>query len=79
LVVQAVSTCPRAIATYAFRVLGTKLIQAECERENTASARVMQKCGMQYEGTMYDDDGLGNWEHRYRYVITAESGKNARG
>jgi|SRR5215471_13938569 len=62
-----------AAFTYAFTVLGTKLIHAECEIENTASARVMQKCGMQYEGTMDDDDGLGNWEHRYRYVITAES------
>jgi [ribosomal protein S5]-alanine N-acetyltransferase len=63
----------QAAFTYAFTVLGTRLIHAECERENAASARVMQKCGMQYEGTMYDDDGLGNWEHRYRYVITAES------
>jgi RimJ/RimL family protein N-acetyltransferase len=69
----------QAAFTYAFTVLRTKLIHAECEIENTASARVMQKCGMQYEGTMYDDDGLGNWEHRYRYVITAESRKNARG
>jgi hypothetical protein len=31
--------------------------RAECERENTASARVMQKCGMTYEGTVYDDNG----------------------
>ena len=65
--------------TYALTVLLTKLIHAQCERANTASARVMQKCSMQDEGTMYDDDGLGNWEHRDRYVITAESGKNARG
>ena len=50
----------RAVFTYAFTVLGTRLIHAECERENTASARVMQKCGMAYEGTTYDDDGLGN-------------------
>ena len=35
--------------------------------------RVMQKCGMEYEGTMYDDDGLGNWEHRDRCVITAQT------
>jgi ribosomal-protein-alanine N-acetyltransferase len=63
----------QAACTYAFTVLGTRLIHAECERENTASARVMQKCGMHYEGTRYDDDGLGNWEHRDRYVITAES------
>jgi RimJ/RimL family protein N-acetyltransferase len=65
----------QAACTYAFTVLGTRLIHAECERENTASARAMQKCGMEYEGTMYDDDGLGNWAHRDRYVITAQTGK----
>jgi ribosomal-protein-alanine N-acetyltransferase len=64
-----------AAFTYAFTMLGTRLIHAECERENTASARVMQKCGMEYEDTVYDDDGLGNWEHRYRYVITAQTKK----
>lgn len=63
----------RAVFTYAFTVLGTRLIHAEYERENTASVRVMQKCGMQYESTSYDDDGLGNWAYRHRYVITAES------
>jgi RimJ/RimL family protein N-acetyltransferase len=65
----------QAALTYAFTVLGTRLIHAECERENTASARVMQKCGMEYEGTMYNDDGLGNWAHRDRYVITAQTEK----
>ncbi len=63
----------QAAFTYAFTVLGTQRISAECEKENTASARVMQKCGMEYVGTIYDDDGLGNWEHRYRYVITAQT------
>ena len=58
--------------TYAFTMLGTQQIYAECARENTASARVMQKCGMEYEGMIYDDDGLGNWEHRYRYRITRQ-------
>src|SRR5256714_4609456 len=43
----------QAAFTYAFTVLGTRLIHAECERENTASARVMQKCGMEYESTVY--------------------------
>jgi len=65
----------QAAFTYAFTVLGTQRIHAECERENTASARVMQKCGMAYEGTTYDDDGLGNWAHRYRYLITAQTEK----
>lgn len=63
----------RTAFTYAFTELGTKLIHAECERENTASVRVMQKCGMQYAGTFYDDDGLGNWEYRYRYTITQQA------
>ena len=61
----------QAAFTSAFTVLGTRLIHAEYEQEHTASARVMQQCGMQYAGTVYDDDGLGNWAHRYRYVITS--------
>ena len=64
-----------AAFTFAFTALGTRLIHAECEIENTTSARVMQKCGMVYQGTVYDDDGLGNWEHRYRYVITSPAGE----
>ncbi len=62
----------QAAFTYAFTLLRTQRIYAECERENIASTRVMQKCGMKYEGTIYDDDGLGNWEYRYRYVITSQ-------
>jgi RimJ/RimL family protein N-acetyltransferase len=61
----------REVFAYAFNELGTQLIHAECELENTASARVMQKCGMEYERTLYDDDGLGNFEYRHRYVIRA--------
>lgn len=64
-----------AAFTYAFTVLGTRLIYAECEIENTTSARVMQKCGMVYAETVYDDDGLGNWGHRSRYIITSPAGE----
>ena len=32
-------------------------------------ARVMQKCGMEYEGMFYDADFAGNWAIRYRYKI----------
>jgi RimJ/RimL family protein N-acetyltransferase len=49
----------------------TRLVQAECETQNIASARVMQKCGMEYEGKFYDDDIEKNWANRYRYKITA--------
>lgn len=59
----------RAVFAYEFTVLGTRRILAECEMQNTASARVMQKSGMSYEGTYYDDDFEGNWAMRHRYTI----------
>jgi RimJ/RimL family protein N-acetyltransferase len=61
----------RAAFTYEFTVLGTQRIIAECETENVASARVMQKSGMAYEGTFYEADFEGNWANRHRYTITA--------
>jgi hypothetical protein len=39
-----------AALTYEFTVLGTHQIVAECEAEGVASARVMQKGGMEYGG-----------------------------
>ena len=59
----------QAAITYEFTVLGSRCIIAECETENVASARVMQKCGMEYEGMFYDADFEGNWAYRYRYKI----------
>lgn len=60
---------------YAFNVLGTCRIFADCELGNTASARVMQKMGMEYEGIFSDDDGEGNWAQSYRYSMTREQSK----
>jgi RimJ/RimL family protein N-acetyltransferase len=37
-----------AVFAYEFSVLGTRRIIAECETQNTASARVMQKSGVHY-------------------------------
>jgi ribosomal-protein-alanine N-acetyltransferase len=65
----------RAAFTYEFTVLGTQRIIAECETQNLASARVMQKSGMAYEGTFYDADFEGNWANRYRYSITSQAGE----
>jgi RimJ/RimL family protein N-acetyltransferase len=62
----------RAAFTYEFTVLGTQEIIAECEPENIASARVMQKSGMTYVGTYYDADFEGNWAERHHYKITAQ-------
>jgi [ribosomal protein S5]-alanine N-acetyltransferase len=41
-----------AVLTYAFGTLELNRIEAECLPDNVASARVMEKCGMLYEGTM---------------------------
>ena len=63
----------RAVFTHEFTVLRTHRIIAECEIPKLASARVMQKCGMAYEGTFYDADFEGNWANRYRYSITSQA------
>lgn len=41
-----------AVMEYCFKTYDLKRIQARCKAENTASARVMQKIGMEYEGTL---------------------------
>ena len=63
----------RAVFTYEFTVLGTHRIIADCEIANLASARVMQKCGMAFEGTFYDADIEGNWANRHLYSITSQA------
>lgn len=62
----------QAVFNYEFTVLGMRRIIAECETANTASARVMQKNGMKYEGTFYDSDLEGNWKKRHRYGISSQ-------
>jgi|SRR5579871_434687 RimJ/RimL family protein N-acetyltransferase len=63
----------RAAFEYEFTVLGTEQIISECETENIASDHVMQKSGMQYEGTFYEPDFEGVWASRHRYRITAKA------
>jgi [ribosomal protein S5]-alanine N-acetyltransferase len=63
----------RAALTYEFKVLGTQHIVAECDTPNIASARVMQKSGMVYEGTFYDADFEGTWAERHHYKITSHA------
>lgn len=62
----------RAIFAYEFTTLGTLRIFAECETQNTASARVMRKSGMIYEGTSYNEDFEGNWATRHFYAISKQ-------
>jgi [ribosomal protein S5]-alanine N-acetyltransferase len=59
----------RAAFAYEFTALGTHEIIAECETENIASARVMQKSGMAYEGTFTAADFEGNWKESHHYTI----------
>jgi RimJ/RimL family protein N-acetyltransferase len=58
-----------AIFAYEFATLGTQRIVAECDTANIASARVMQKCGMTYVKTTYDQDFEGTWGERHHYAI----------
>jgi len=57
----------RAIIGYEFTTLRTRRIIAECDTRNAASARVMQKCGMTYQGTSNDADGTSS----HHYAISA--------
>jgi ribosomal-protein-alanine N-acetyltransferase len=42
----------RAIVGFGFQVMGLNRIEARCEVPNIASARVMEKVGMQFEGVL---------------------------
>lgn len=46
------SEASEAVLDYCFKTYGLKRIQAQCKAENKPSARVMQKVGMTYEGTL---------------------------
>ena len=47
-----VSEAVRAVLDCAFQVLGFHRIAAICDIDNISSERVMQKCGMHFEGTL---------------------------
>ncbi len=60
----------RAILKFGFEELGLHRIFAMCDVENRASARVMEKCGMKYEGTLRDDALVrGEWRNSLLYAI----------
>jgi [ribosomal protein S5]-alanine N-acetyltransferase len=46
----------RAVIAFGFGRMGLNRIQARCIAENTASARVMEKAGMTYEGTLRESE-----------------------
>lgn len=59
-----------ALALYEFDTLSTPYIQATCETANPASARVMEKVGMQHVTTVRDRDFEGNWAERHHYGMS---------
>jgi ribosomal-protein-alanine N-acetyltransferase len=62
----------RALLPLGFRTLGLHRLFGRCVAENTASARVLEKLGMQYEGLLRDS----RWEKgqwlSYRYYALLE-------
>ncbi|MGZ3775963.1 MAG: GNAT family N-acetyltransferase [Bdellovibrio sp.] len=47
-----VAEASQVLMDYCFKEFSVKRIQARCKAENSASARVMEKVGMAYEGTL---------------------------
>jgi len=47
-----VTEASQAVIDYCFKEFSLKRIQARCKAENKPSARVMEKIGMTYEGTL---------------------------
>ena len=69
----------RALINYAFRELGAHRVVGFCSRENTASWRVLEKCGMTREGLRRknaffrkDKDGRPVWQDSYQYAVLEE-------
>lgn len=65
-----------AVLQYGFETIGLNRIQADCYLRNIASARVMEKCGMRYEGLMRDLYlGKKGFENLFVYAITYKDWK----
>ena len=55
---------------FGFEQLGVHRIWATCDTRNVRSARVLEKAGMELEGTMRDDTWLrGQWRSSHLYSI----------
>ena len=59
-----------AMISFGFKQMGLNRIEARCIAENTSSARVMEKAGMAYEGTMRQREFLkGEYRDMMLYAI----------
>lgn len=60
----------REIVRFGFETLNMHRIWAECVAENTASARVLERVGMQREGCLREKEFIkGRWHDRLIYAV----------
>lgn len=63
----------RALLAFGFGELGLHRIYGKCDELNLPSARVMEKCGLQYEGTLREHVWLrDHWRSTRYYGMLAE-------
>ena len=69
----------RAVIDYSFRELDAHRVVGYCGVDNTASWRVLEKCGMRREGLQRQNvyfhegkDGRPRWFDSYQYAVLAE-------
>ncbi len=72
----------KAVIAYAFTDLGAHRITGHCDQENTASWKVLEKCGMKREGAnrknaffRMDENLKPRWINSYAYAILDEEFK----
>jgi RimJ/RimL family protein N-acetyltransferase len=60
----------RALIDFAFRTHQAHRVYTYCEVDNVASARVLEKVGMQREGVIRESEWIrGAWHDQYLYAI----------
>jgi ribosomal-protein-alanine N-acetyltransferase len=64
----------RAVIRFGFGRMELNRIQARCVAENTASARVMEKVGMTYEGTLRESEYIKGafWDIKIYSILRRE-------
>jgi len=61
------------VLRFAFQRLGINRVEARCSPDNIGSYRVMEKCGMRYEGLLRQHDkAKGKFQDRKLYAILRE-------
>jgi RimJ/RimL family protein N-acetyltransferase len=62
--------CGRALLSLGFGELGLHRIWTDCDTENRASARVLEKIGMRREGTLVENKQKnGSWRSSHVYAV----------